>query len=58
VKARTGTQVFAQAGSYPTIVLEAGDYTVSAKRAGKAYSKDFTVAPGKAEDIDIVTAGS
>jgi hypothetical protein len=58
VKSRTGSQVFAQTGSYPSIVLEAGDYTVSAKRAGKVYSKDFTVAPGKQMDIDVVTGGT
>ena len=58
VKSRTGSQVFAQTGSYPSIVLEAGDYTVSAKRAGKVYSKDFSVAPGKQMDIDVVTNGT
>jgi hypothetical protein len=58
VKSKDGKQVFAQSGSYPSIVLEAGSYTVSAKRADKVYSKDFEVIADKAEDVVVLATGS
>jgi hypothetical protein len=58
VKARDGKQLFAESGSYPTLALEAGDYTVEAKRAGKTYTKDFTVAAGNPVEIALLTGGS
>jgi hypothetical protein len=57
VRERGGKQLFAQSGSYPSMALEAGDYTVEAKRAGKTYSKDFTVAAGNPEEIALLTGG-
>lgn len=58
VKERDGKQLFAESGSYPTLALEAGNYTVEAKRAGKTYTKDFTVAAGNPVEIALQTGGS
>jgi hypothetical protein len=58
VKERDGKQLFAESGSYPTLALEAGDYTVEAKRAGKTYTKNFTVAAGNPVEIALPTGGS
>jgi hypothetical protein len=57
IKERGGKQLFAQSGSYPSIALEAGDYTVEAKRAGKTYSKEFTVSAGNPQEIALLTGG-
>jgi hypothetical protein len=58
VRSKDGKQLFAQSGSYPSIVLEAGDYAVSAKRAGKTYSKEFSVSTGKPEDIAVMATAN
>jgi hypothetical protein len=58
VKERDGKQLFAESGSYPTLALEAGEYTVEAKRAGKTYTKDFAVVAGNPVEIALLTGGS
>ena len=46
------------AGVVATIKGEEGDYTVSAKREDKTYSKDFSVKAGPPEDIQVITSAS
>jgi hypothetical protein len=57
IKGKDGQAVFTQSGAFPSTVLEEGDYTVSAKRAGKTYSQALHVTAGKPEDIDVLTSG-
>jgi len=56
VKSKDGQTVFTNTGTFPTTVLEEGDYTVLAKRGDKVYNRDFQVTPGKPEDIEVLTS--
>ena len=55
VQASDGSSVFTNTGTFPATVLEAGTYTVTAKRGGHTYTKQFEVKPGPAQDIEVVT---
>ena len=57
IKDKDGKAVYTQSGAFPSTVLEEGDYTVSAQRAGKTYNQPLHVAAGKPEDIDVLTSG-
>ncbi|HVW92329.1 MAG TPA: hypothetical protein VHB74_06945 [Devosia sp.] len=56
VKTKDGQTVFTNTGTFPATVLEAGDYTVFAKRGDKVYNRAFQVTPGKPEDIEVLTS--
>lgn len=56
VKTKDGQTVFTNTGTFPATVLEAGDYTVFAKRGDKVYDRAFQVTPGKPEDIEVLTS--
>ncbi|MDR3470182.1 MAG: hypothetical protein P4M09_00570 [Devosia sp.] len=56
VKASDGQSVFTNTGTFPTAVLEEGDYTVLAKRGDKVYNRAFQVKAGKPVDIEVLTA--
>jgi hypothetical protein len=56
VDTKDGETVFTNTGTFPTTVLAEGDYTVLAKRGDKVYNRAFQVAPGKPEDIEVLTS--
>jgi hypothetical protein len=58
VKTKDGQQVFSNTGTFPATVLQEGDYTVTAKREDKTYTKGFSVKAGPPEDIEVVTSAS
>lgn len=55
VKAADGNVVFTNTGTFPSTVLEEGDYTILAKRGDKVYNRDFQVQPGQPKEIEVLT---
>lgn len=56
IKGHDGQTVFTNTGTFPATVLEEGEYTVIAKRGDKVYNRQFQVASGKAEEIEVLTS--
>jgi hypothetical protein len=56
VKSSDGRSVFTNTGTFPTAVLEEGEYTVLAKRGDKVYNRAFQVKAGKPVDIEVLTS--
>lgn len=56
VKGTDGTTVFTNTGTFPSTVLQEGDYQVLAKRGETVFNRDFQVMPGGLEDIEVLTA--
>jgi len=56
VKSSDGQTVFTNTGTFPSAVLEEGDYTVLAKRGDKVYNRQFQVKAGRAADIEVLTS--
>ena len=55
VKTADGTTVFTNTGTFPSTVLEEGDYLVLGKRGDKVYNRDFQVQPGQPKEIEVLT---
>ena len=55
VKTAEGQTIFTNTGTFPTAVLEEGDYQVLAKRADKVYNRKFQIVPGKSQEIEVLT---
>ncbi len=53
VTTQDGITVNESVGAFPSIILAAGTYTAIAKHQGEIYSRDFTVEPGLAHDIEV-----
>lgn len=49
-----GGVVKESAGALPTHILASGDYKVVAHHQGKNYSRDFSLEPGEAKQIEVV----
>lgn len=58
VKGQDGVSIFTNTGTFPSLVLEEGSYTVSAKRGDKVYTRPFEVKAGQTLDIAVLTLGS
>lgn len=58
ITGKDGQSLFSNTGTFPSTVLEEGDYTVTAKREDKTYSRDFVVKAGRPEDIVVTTGAS
>jgi hypothetical protein len=56
VKGSDGQTVLTNTGTFPSTVLEEGDYTVTAKRGDKVYTHPFKVVAGKPIDVEVVTS--
>ena len=56
VKGSDGQTVLTNTGTFPTTVLEEGDYTVTAKRGDKTYTHPFKVVAGKPIEVEVVTS--
>jgi hypothetical protein len=55
VKGQDGTTVFTNTGTFPSTVLEEGDYTVLAQRGSQVFNRDFQVQPGQPKEIEVLT---
>lgn len=50
-----GDVVRQSVGAFASVVLAEGDYTIVAKNKDHVYQRDFTVVPGKNEDVEVLT---
>ena len=57
VKANDGTSVFTNNGTFPSAVLQEGDYLILAQRGDKVYNRQFHVKAGLPQDIEVLTTG-
>lgn len=55
VKTASGETVFSNIGAFPATVLGEGDYLVLAKQGETVYSREFSVQPGQAREIEVLT---
>lgn len=55
VKTAGGDTVFSNIGAFPATVLGEGDYLVLAKQGETVYSREFSVQPGQAREIEVLT---
>lgn len=55
VKSGDGSTVFTNTGTFPSTVLEEGDYTVLAKRGDQVFNRDFAVEAGQPKEIEVLT---
>lgn len=55
VKNAKGKTVYTHFGAFPTAVLAKGDYTALAKQGSHVYNRDFSVVPGPAQTIEVLT---
>ncbi len=55
VRSKDGTIVFTNTGTFPSAVLQEGDYTVFAKRGDAVYNRDFEVQPSQPKDVEVLT---
>ena len=55
VRTKDGTIIFTNTCTFPSVVLQEGDYTVFAKRGDTVYNRDFEVQPSQPKDIEVLT---
>jgi hypothetical protein len=55
VKTADGATVFTNTGTFPSTVLQEGDYLVLAKRGDTVYNREFQVQPGQPKEIEVLT---
>jgi hypothetical protein len=55
VKTADGATVFTNTGTFPSTVLQEGDYVVLAKRGDTVYNRAFEVQPGQPKEIEVLT---
>jgi hypothetical protein len=55
VKNSDGDTVFSELGTFPSAILAEGDYTVLARRGTGVFNRDFSVAPGPEQKIEVLT---
>jgi hypothetical protein len=49
-----GDSVSESVGAFPVVILAEGKYTVVARHKDKIYQRDFTVTPGRNEDVEVL----
>lgn len=54
ITTRTGDKIRESVGALPTHILLPGDYTVTAKSAGRIFKKEFKVTDGHMERVEVV----
>lgn len=52
----SGDPVRESVGAYTSVVLAEGEYTVVAKNRDRIYQRDFTVVPGRNQDVEVLAA--
>jgi hypothetical protein len=55
VKTADGTTVFTDTGTFPSTVLQEGDYLVLGKRGETVFNRAFEVQPGQPKEIEVLT---
>jgi molybdopterin-binding protein len=50
----SGDSVSESVGAFPVVVLAEGKYTAVARHKDKIYQRDFTVTPGRNEDVEVL----
>ena len=55
VKTADGATVFTETGTFPSTVLQEGDYLVFAKRGETVFNREFEVQPGQPREIEVLT---
>jgi hypothetical protein len=55
VKTQDGNTVFTNTGTFPSTVLQEGDYLVLAKRGDKVYNREFEIQAGGPKEIEVLT---
>ncbi len=56
IQDENGDAIYRFTGTFPSMILAKGDYTVFAKRGTTVYNRDFSVVPGPAEEIQVLTS--
>lgn len=56
IKDASDAVVYRFAGTFPSAILAKGDYTVLAQRGDAVYNRDFSVVPGAAQEIEVLTS--
>ena len=56
VKTTDGATIFTNTGTFPSTVLQEGDYLVFAKRGDTVFNREFEVTPGQPREIEVLTA--
>jgi hypothetical protein len=57
VLTNAGDIVRQSVGAFASMVLAEGDYTVIAKNRDRIYQRDFTVVPGRNQDVEVMAEG-
>lgn len=52
----SGEIVRESVGAFASMVLAEGDYTIIAKNRERIYQRDFTVVPGRNQDVEVLAA--
>jgi len=55
ILAENGDSVREVVGPYATMVLAEGNYTAVARNRDRLYEKDFTVVPGRNQEVEVLT---
>jgi hypothetical protein len=55
VKTADGATVMTNSSTFPSTVLQEGDYVVLAKRGEQVYNRDFQVQAGQPKEIEVLT---
>jgi len=50
----SGDSVSESVGAFPVVILAEGKYTAVARHKDKIYQRDFTVVPGRNEDVEVL----
>jgi hypothetical protein len=50
----SGDAVSESVGAFPVVILAEGKYTAVARHKDKIYQRDFTVAPGRNQDVEVM----
>ena len=56
IKDSNGETIYQYTGTFPSIILAAGDYMVFAQRGTAVHNRDFSVVPGPAHEIEVLTS--
>lgn len=56
VKDSSGNTIYTYFGAFPGCVLANGSYSVLARRGDTVYNRDFSVTPGKPQEIEVLTS--
>ena len=51
-----GDSVAESVGAFPVVVLAEGNYTAVARHKNNIYQRDFTVTPGRNQDVEVMLA--